>query len=90
MDLAEEVEFGRQLIVGSKEVISKKLEVKKVNFEISEKIDRKSNKTTGKSKKGGQALDTTSISVVVAIAIASAIATATTTTAYDCRWYWCG
>jgi len=46
-------------------VISKKLEVKKVNFEISAKIDRKSNKTTGKSKKGGQALETTSILAIV-------------------------
>ena len=46
-------------------VISNNLTVKKVNFEVSKKVDRKSNKTTGKSKKGGQPLETTSVLAIV-------------------------
>merc|ERR1712212_1274992 len=46
-------------------VLAKKLEIKKVNFEVSKKVDRKSNKTIGKSKKGGQALEPTSVLAIV-------------------------
>ena len=46
-------------------VIANKLKVNKVNFEVSKKIDRKSNKTSGKSKKGGQALEHNSILAVI-------------------------
>ena len=46
-------------------VIANKLVVKKVNFEVSKKVDRKSNKTTGKSKKGGQVLEPTSVLAIV-------------------------
>lgn len=46
-------------------VIASNLKVNKVNFEVSKKIDRKSNKTSGKSKKGGQALQDDSILVIL-------------------------
>ena len=46
-------------------VIANKLHIKKVNFEVSKKVDRKSNKTSGKSKKGGQALEHNSILALV-------------------------
>ena len=46
-------------------VIANKLRVSKVNFEVSKKIDRKSNKTSGKSKKGGQALEHSSILAII-------------------------
>ena len=46
-------------------VIVNKLRVNKVNFEVSKKIDRKSNKTSGKSKKGGQALEHSSILTII-------------------------
>ena len=46
-------------------VIANKLKVNKVNFEVSKKIDRKSNKTSGKSKKGGQALEHSSILAII-------------------------
>ena len=46
-------------------VIADKLRVNKVNFEVSKKIDRKSNKTSGKSKKGGQALEHSSILAII-------------------------
>jgi len=46
-------------------VLANKLEIKKVNFEVSKKVDRKSNKTSGKSKKGGQVLEPTSILAIV-------------------------
>jgi len=42
-------------------VLANKLKINKVNFEVSKKVDRKSNKTSGKSKKGGQALEPTSV-----------------------------
>merc|ERR1711994_287527 len=37
----------------------------KVNLDVSKNIDRKSNKTSGKSKKGGQALQDDSILVIL-------------------------
>ena len=46
-------------------VIASNLKVNKVNFEVSKKIDRKSNKTSGKSKKGGQALEHSSILAII-------------------------
>jgi len=46
-------------------VLANKLKINKVNFEVSKKVDRKSNKTTGKSKKGGQALEPTSVLAIV-------------------------
>ena len=46
-------------------VIANNLTVKKVNFEVSKKVDRKSNKTTGKSKKGGQLLEPISVLAIV-------------------------
>jgi len=46
-------------------VLANKLEIKKVNFEVSKKVDRKSNKTSGKSKKGGQVLEPTSVLAIV-------------------------
>jgi len=46
-------------------VLRKKLIIKKVNFEVSKKVDRKTNKTTGKSKKGGQVLEPISILAIV-------------------------
>jgi len=46
-------------------VLAKKLEIKKVNFEVSKKVDRKSNKTSGKSKKGGQILEPTSVLAII-------------------------
>ena len=46
-------------------VLAKNLSITKVNFEVSKKVDRKSNKTSGKSKKGGQTLETTSILAIV-------------------------
>jgi len=42
-------------------VIANKLVINKVNLEVSNKVDRKNNKTSGKSKKGGQLLEPTSI-----------------------------
>ena len=42
-------------------VIADNLKVTNVNFEVSKKLDRKSNKTSGKSKKGGQLLDPASL-----------------------------
>jgi len=46
-------------------VLANKLEIKKVNFEVSKKVDRKTNKTSGKSKKGGQILEPTSVLAIV-------------------------
>jgi len=46
-------------------VLRKNLIIKKVNFEVSKKVDRKTNKTTGKSKKGGQVLEPISILAIV-------------------------
>ena len=46
-------------------VLAHNLSINKVNFEVSKKVDRKSNKTSGKSKKGGQALETTSVLAIV-------------------------
>ena len=46
-------------------VLAQNLSINKVNFEVSKKVDRKSNKTSGKSKKGGQALETTSVLAIV-------------------------
>ena len=46
-------------------VIARGLKITKVNFEVSKKTDRKSNKTSGKSKKGGQTLEHTSILAIV-------------------------
>ena len=46
-------------------VLANNLKIARVNFEVSKKVDRKSNKTTGKSKKGGQLLETTSILAIV-------------------------
>jgi len=46
-------------------VLANKLEIKKVNFEVSKKVDRKSNKTSGKSKKGGQILEPTSVLAII-------------------------
>jgi len=42
-------------------VIANRLVINKVNLEVSNKVDRKNNKTSGKSKKGGQLLEPTSI-----------------------------
>jgi len=46
-------------------VIANKLNIEKVNLEVSKKVDRKNNKTTGKSKKGGQALEGSSILAIL-------------------------
>ena len=46
-------------------VIARGLNITRVNFEVSKKTDRKSNKTSGKSKKGGQPLEHTSILAIV-------------------------
>jgi len=46
-------------------ILANKLKIKKVNFEVSKKVDRKSNKTQGKSKKGGQILEPTSVLAIV-------------------------
>lgn len=46
-------------------VIANNLKVTKVNFEVSKKLDRKSNKTSGKSKKGGQLLDPASLLAII-------------------------
>lgn len=46
-------------------VLANKLVIKKVNFEVSKKVDRKSNKTSGKSKKGGQILEPTSVLAII-------------------------
>jgi len=46
-------------------VIARSLKITKVNFEVSKKVDRKSNKTSGKSKKGGQTLEHSSILAIV-------------------------
>ena len=46
-------------------VLANKFKINKVNFEVSKKVDRKSNKTTGKSKKGGQPLEPTSVLAIV-------------------------
>jgi len=42
-------------------LITKEVNITAVNCEISAKVDRKSNKAVGKSKKGGQNLDSNSI-----------------------------
>jgi len=46
-------------------ILANKLNIKRVNFEVSKKVDRKSNKTSGKSKKGGQILEPTSVLAIV-------------------------
>jgi len=46
-------------------ILANKLQIKKVNFEVSKKVDRKSNKTSGKSKKGGQVLEPTSVLAII-------------------------
>ena len=46
-------------------VIARGLKIVRVNFEVSKKTDRKANKTSGKSKKGGQTLEHTSILAIV-------------------------
>jgi len=46
-------------------ILANKLNIKRVNFEVSKKVDRKSNKTSGKSKKGGQVLEPTSVLAIV-------------------------
>jgi len=45
----------------SHSLISQNLNIKAVDCEISAKVDRKSNKALGKSKKGGQTLDPSSV-----------------------------
>jgi len=46
-------------------VLANKLVIKKVNFEVSKNVDRKSNKTSGKSKKGGQLLEPISVLAII-------------------------
>ena len=46
-------------------VIRNRLVIDKVNLDVSKNIDRKTNKTSGKSKKGGQALQNDSILVIL-------------------------
>ena len=37
----------------------------KINFEVSKKVNRKSNKTSTKSKKGGKVLEPTSVLAII-------------------------
>jgi len=46
-------------------ILANKIPIKKVNFEVSKKVDRKSNQTKGKSKKGGQILEPTSVLAII-------------------------
>ena len=46
-------------------IVKDNLVIDKVNLDVSKNIDRKSNKTSGKSKKGGQALQDDSILVIL-------------------------
>lgn len=46
-------------------VITRGLKITNINFEVNKKTDRKANKTSGKSKKGGQTLEHTSILAIV-------------------------
>ena len=46
-------------------IIRNRLVIDKVNLDVSKNIDRKNNKTSGKSKKGGQALQNDSILVIL-------------------------
>jgi len=46
-------------------VLAEKKVITKINFEVSKKVDRKSNKTSGKSKKGGQVLEPTSTLAII-------------------------
>merc|ERR1712088_666699 len=46
-------------------ILKDNLVIDKVNLDVSKNIDRKSNKTSGKSKKGGQALQDDSILVIL-------------------------
>jgi len=46
-------------------VIRRRLAVTRVNLDVSKNIDRKSNKTSGKSKKGGQALQKDSVLAIL-------------------------
>lgn len=46
-------------------ILKNKLAIRKVNFEVSKKVDRKSNKTSGKSKKGGQLLEPISVLAII-------------------------
>ena len=46
-------------------IVKDNLVIDKVNLDVSKNIDRKSNKTSGKSKKGGQALEHSSILAII-------------------------
>ena len=46
-------------------VIARGLKITNINFEVNKKTDRKANKTSGKSKKGGQTLEHTSILAII-------------------------
>merc|ERR1712122_75730 len=52
-------------LVPSHPIVKDNLVIDKVNLDVSKNIDRKSNKTSGKSKKGGQALQDDSILVIL-------------------------
>jgi len=63
-DLCLLVHSNRISLVGlapSHPLVVNQLDITRVNCEVSKKIDRKSNKAVGKSKKGGQHLDADSI-----------------------------
>merc|ERR1712080_402135 len=46
-------------------LLKDKLKINKVNLDVSKNIDRKANKTSGKSKKGGQNLQNDSILAIL-------------------------